>query len=221
QVLLGDIPAANSSHRGFFDVWQMFGVLPERYLLDFGMLHPTEKYYPLRPEFAESTFYLYQATRDPWYLEVGKSIVNSLNLYARVNGGFASIRDVVTMELEDHQHSFFLSETCKYLYLLFDDSALADRNYVFTTEGHPLPILGSWHEAPPAASSPQKRGSPMSLGICPSAAAMQSSDHRQRFESVCHVPDARPDHRCAGDEDCGVDAATCRRRYCSVAGYCG
>lgn len=27
------------------------------------MLHPTEKYYPLRPEFAESTFYLYQATK--------------------------------------------------------------------------------------------------------------------------------------------------------------
>lgn len=27
------------------------------------MLHPTEKYYPLRPELAESTFYLYQATK--------------------------------------------------------------------------------------------------------------------------------------------------------------
>ncbi|KAF8775978.1 hypothetical protein HU200_004115 [Digitaria exilis] len=27
-----------------------------RYLLDYGMLHPTEKYYPLRPEFAESHF---------------------------------------------------------------------------------------------------------------------------------------------------------------------
>jgi hypothetical protein len=34
-----------------------------RYLLDHQMLHPTEKYYPLCPEFAESTFYLYQATK--------------------------------------------------------------------------------------------------------------------------------------------------------------
>jgi hypothetical protein len=34
-----------------------------RYLLDHQMLHPTEKYYPLRPELAESTFYLYQATK--------------------------------------------------------------------------------------------------------------------------------------------------------------
>lgn len=35
----------------------------DRYLLDLHILHPTEKYYPLRPEFAESTFYLYQATK--------------------------------------------------------------------------------------------------------------------------------------------------------------
>lgn len=34
-----------------------------RYLLDYQILHPTEKYYPLRPELAESTFYLYQATK--------------------------------------------------------------------------------------------------------------------------------------------------------------
>lgn len=48
---------------------------------------------------------------DPWYIEVGELIVNSLNLYTRVEGGFASIKDVTTMQLEDHQHSFFLAET--------------------------------------------------------------------------------------------------------------
>nr|CAB3448152.1 unnamed protein product [Digitaria exilis] len=111
QTLVGDVAAANLSHREFYNVWQRFGVLPERYLLDYGMLHPTEKYYPLRPEFAESTFYLYQATKDPWYLEVGETIIGSLNYYTKVDGGFASVRDVSTMKLEDHQHSFFLSET--------------------------------------------------------------------------------------------------------------
>lgn len=30
QVLIGDIVAANSSHREFFHVWKRFGVLPER-----------------------------------------------------------------------------------------------------------------------------------------------------------------------------------------------
>ncbi|KAJ6977431.1 alpha-mannosidase I MNS5 isoform X2 [Populus alba] len=113
QVLVGDIEAANSSHREFVHVWKKFGVLPERYLLDHQMVHPTEKYYPLRPELAESTFYLYQATKDPWYIEVGEAIVDSLNLYTKVEGGFASIRDVTTMQTEDHQHSFFLAETKK------------------------------------------------------------------------------------------------------------
>ncbi|XP_047972938.1 alpha-mannosidase I MNS5 isoform X2 [Salvia hispanica] len=189
QVLVGDITAANSSHREFFYVWQKFGVIPERYLLDHQMLHPTEKYYPLRPELAESTFYLYQATKDPWYLQVGESIVDSINLHTRVEGGFASIRDVTTMELEDHQHSFFLAETCKYLYLLFDDSFLVNRNYVFTTEGHPLPILSSWHERLPEAYIPsnwtsvkseecRKRASAMSQRICPASPNCRH-DHEQ------------------------------------------
>lgn len=231
QVLVGDVAAANLSHREFFYVWQKFGVLPERYLLDHQMLHPTEKYYPLRPELAESTFYLYQATKDPWYLQVGESIVESLSLHTRVEGGFASIRDVTTMELEDHQHSFFLAETCKYLYLLFDDSFLVDGNYIFTTEGHPLPVLSSWHERLPEAYIPSnwtsvkseerpKRASAMSQRICPATALNCRHDHQQ-LETVCHVPDARVDHKCVADEDCGVDSTSCRRRSCSMAGYCG
>lgn len=38
---------------------------------------------------------------------------------------------------------------CKYLYLLYDDSFLIDRNYIFTTEGHPLPVLAAWHDRLP------------------------------------------------------------------------
>lgn len=231
QVLVGDIAAANSSHREFFHVWEKFGVLPERYLLDHQMLHPTEKYYPLRPEFAESTFYLYQATKDPFYIEVGELIVKSLNQHTRVEGGFASIRDVTTMQLEDHQHSFFLAETCKYLYLLFDDSFLVDRNYVFTTEGHPLPVLSSWHEKLPGSYIPSnwtyvksetnaRRASAMSLRLCP-ATTLRPGNDDQQMESACHIPDARGDHRCLSDDDCGIDSTSCRRRSCSIAGYCG
>lgn len=55
------------------------------------------------------------------------------------------------------RHVQLMSETvllsvlwrCKYLYLLFDDSFLADRNYVFTTEGHPLPVISAWHDRLP------------------------------------------------------------------------
>ena len=57
------------------------------------------------------------------------------------------MRDVSTKALEDHQHSFFLAETCKYLYLLFDDSFMDGRNLVFSTEGHPLPVLAWQNQA--------------------------------------------------------------------------
>ncbi|XP_020518839.1 alpha-mannosidase I MNS5 isoform X2 [Amborella trichopoda] len=230
QVLVGDIPAANLTHREFFYVWKRFGVLPERYLLDRAMLHPTEKYYPLRPELAESTLYLYQATKDPWYIDVGESIMKSLNMYTKVDGGFASIRDVSTMQLEDHQHSFFLAETCKYLYLLFDSSFLASENYVFTTEGHPLPVRSSWHDWLPDVSMPtdvtsvkinnlSTKSSALSSQICPALLATLKED--QPVESACHIHDGRASHRCESHEECGIDSTTCRQRSCSLAGYCG
>ncbi|XP_068636856.1 alpha-mannosidase I MNS5 isoform X2 [Aristolochia californica] len=231
QVLVGDVAAANASHREFFNVWEKFGVLPERYLLDREMLHPTEKYYPLRPELAESTLYLYQATRDPWYFKVGKAIVDSLNLYTKVEGGYASIKDVTTMEMEDHQHSFFLAETCKYLFLLFNDSFLASENYIFTTEGHPLPVKSSWHDRLPENyflnswtstkhEKDRKYMSAMSMQVCPTTVTLGGYGRRQ-VESACHVHDIREDYRCKTDEDCGIDSITCRKRSCSIAGYCG
>lgn len=48
----------------------------------------------------------------------------------------------------------FLPCRCKYLFLLFDDSFLVDQNYIFTTEGHPLPVLSAWHDRLPEAYIP-------------------------------------------------------------------
>ncbi|GKV21484.1 hypothetical protein SLEP1_g31460 [Rubroshorea leprosula] len=47
-----------------------------------------------------------------------------------------------------------LAATGKYLYLLFDDSFMVVRKYIFTTEGHPLPVLRSWHERLPETYIP-------------------------------------------------------------------
>ena len=46
------------------------------------------------------------------------------------------------MPKEDRMDSFFLSETLKYLYLLFteiSDLPINTKNFIFTTEGHLLP----------------------------------------------------------------------------------
>lgn len=65
-----------------------------------------------------------------------------------------------------------------------------------------------------------RRASAMSLQVCP-AIALRSGNGVQQVESVCHIPDSRADHRCFNDEECGIDSSTCRRRSCSMAGYCG
>ena len=46
-------------------------------------------------------FSLLQATGDPYYLEVGKTVLNNLETHARVPCGFASIKDVSTLQHED------------------------------------------------------------------------------------------------------------------------
>jgi len=73
--------------------------------------------------------------------QVGKDIYKSLESVTRVANGYASVRNVGTGELEDRMTSFFLAETCKYLYLLFDEDNFlhkGDRTYVFSTEGNAL-----------------------------------------------------------------------------------
>ncbi|KHN83235.1 ER degradation-enhancing alpha-mannosidase-like protein 3 [Toxocara canis] len=99
--------------------------------------------HPLRPEFIESTYLLYRATKDPHYLHVAKNVMDSLNEFVRVKCGFAGVRDIRTMTHEDRMDSFVLSETFKYLYMIFSEPSelLFDPdNYVLTTEAHFLPL---------------------------------------------------------------------------------
>ncbi|KAI8341035.1 glycoside hydrolase [Chlamydoabsidia padenii] len=156
QVLYGDLESAIKGHLVFYNIWRRYHALPERF--DFYHQKADIHNYPLRPEFVESTYYLYQATKDPFYLHVGEMIVQDLNNRTRLPCGFASIGDLRTGRLDDRMESFMLSETLKYLYLLFDsDNPLnsLDSNYVFTTEGHFLPLAGQYleHSRPLSKSS--------------------------------------------------------------------
>lgn len=141
QVLNGDIDNAICLHAFYYAIWKRFGALPERY--NWQLRAPDVLFYPLRPELVESTYLLYQATKNPFYLHVGMDILQSLEKNAKVRCGYATLHHVVDKSKEDRMESFFLSETCKYLYLLFDeDNPLhkSDNRYIFTTEGHVVPI---------------------------------------------------------------------------------
>lgn len=149
QVLNGDIDEAICTHALYYSIWRKYESLPERY--NWYVRAPDVLFYPLRPELVESTYFLYQATKNPFYLHVGKDILDSINVHARACCGYGTIHDVNTKELEDRMESFFLSETCKYLYLLFDKDNHLNKQasqYLFNTEGHIFPISQKFRRKP-------------------------------------------------------------------------
>ncbi|XP_047311146.1 alpha-mannosidase I MNS4 [Impatiens glandulifera] len=146
QVLAGDVDPAIRTHAAFFSVWKKYGFTPEGFNLATFSVQLGQKSYPLRPELIESTYWLYKATRDSRYLDAGRDMVASLQYGARCTCGYCHISDVEFHKQEDHMESFFLAETVKYLWLLFDLAAGPDNlvengpyTYIFSTEGHLLP----------------------------------------------------------------------------------
>lgn len=63
-------------HQYLFTIWRRFGALPEQF--DAHTKIAIGVGYPLRPELFESTYYLYQATKNHYYLEVGASLLRDL-----------------------------------------------------------------------------------------------------------------------------------------------
>ncbi|XP_042222341.1 ER degradation-enhancing alpha-mannosidase-like protein 3 isoform X2 [Homarus americanus] len=140
QVLKGDIKPAIETHEMLYQVIQRHNFLPEAFTTDF-QVHWGQ--HPLRPEFLESTYLLYLATDDPYYLRVGEQVLRSLQKHAWVPCGYAAVKDVRTGVHEDRMDSFVLSETFKYLYLLFakpSDLIIDLDQFIFTTEAHLLPL---------------------------------------------------------------------------------
>lgn len=102
-----------------------------------------ESRFALRPETIESYFYLWRLTKDVKYRKWGWDFVAALESYCRTSNGFSGIKNVydVNSDKDDVQQSYFLAETLKYLYLLYSDSSLLSLDeWIFNTEGHPLPI---------------------------------------------------------------------------------
>jgi len=180
-VLYGDIEEAICQHALHFAIWQKYSALPER----FNLIHQTSEvhFYPLRPELAESTYLLYRATKSPFYLHVGRIIAEDINKYMRTSCGFATLKNVKSKTLEDRMESFVLSETFKYLYLLFDEenrlhSSSLTGKFLFSTEGHILPVLKYMSSFPPP--SPSSSSSPNSSNTSSSGSSSNRSHHGRR-----------------------------------------
>ncbi|KAI1282823.1 glycoside hydrolase family 47 protein [Xylaria sp. FL0933] len=142
-TLAGELDEAIETHLLYTALWTRYSALPERWSVRDGHVEGGLGWWPGRPEFIESTYHLYRATRDPWYLYAGEMTLKDITRRCWTKCGWSGLQDVRTGEKSDRMESFFLGETAKYLYLLFDaDHPLnkLDASYVFTTEGHPLII---------------------------------------------------------------------------------
>lgn len=149
---MGEVDEAAETHLLTTALWTRYSALPERWSTSSGGVESGLSWWGGRPEFIESTYHLYRATHDPWYLHVGEMTLRDIKRRCWAKCGWAGIQDVRTGERSDRMESFFLGETAKYLFLLFDpDHPLnkLDAPFVYSTEGHPLILPKSKsHKAP-------------------------------------------------------------------------
>ncbi|KAG5633527.1 hypothetical protein H0H81_007097 [Sphagnurus paluster] len=100
--------------------------------------------YVLRPETIESLYVMWKTTGEVKWRERGYDIFSAIERNARTRYGYACVDNLDSdyLYLINDMPSFFLAETLKYLYLLFDDTnAYPFEKWVFNTEAHPLPVF--------------------------------------------------------------------------------
>lgn len=136
-ALDSDLNRARALQDSMFKMWQVHGIEPEVY--DYKTGKVVSSGYPLRPEIVESTYILYQTTKHPKYLAMGKQMFEDFVKHCRTEVAYAGLKSVVTKEKTDYMHSFLLAETFKYFFLLFaPDKTLDIKKVVFNTEAHPI-----------------------------------------------------------------------------------
>ena len=136
-ALSGDLERAKRLQDSSYKMWTKHGIEPE--VFDYQKMEVVHGGYPLRPEIVESTYYLYQYTRDEKYLQMGKTFFDDFVRYCRTDEAYAGLKSVVTKEKSDTMQSFLFAETFKYYYLLFAAPKTLDfKKVVFNTEAHPI-----------------------------------------------------------------------------------
>lgn len=136
-VLSGEIDHAKRLQESIFKMWMMHGIEPEA--INYATNEILDPMYMIRPEAIESTYYVWKATGDKKYYEMGKTMFESIEKYCQVDNGYTQLKDVRTKERWDTLESFFFAETMKYCYLFFaPEDVFCFKNYVLNTEAHPF-----------------------------------------------------------------------------------
>ena len=100
-----------------------------------------DKRYLLRPEAVESVFVLWRITGDAHWREAGWAMFEAIVAETRTEIAYTAIDDVTWPHSprSDKMESFWLAETLKYFYLLFEEPGVVSLDeFVVNTEAHPL-----------------------------------------------------------------------------------
>lgn len=108
----------------------------------------TSTAYILRPETIETLYYAYRATGDAKFQDMAWEAFQNINAAAKTGAAYSSLKDVTVEDggFINKMESFWLTETLKYLYLIFDEESelqvQVDKpmKWVFNTEAHPVKI---------------------------------------------------------------------------------
>jgi Glycosyl hydrolase family 47 len=83
--------------------------------------------------------------------EWGWEVFQSIEKYCKIGVAYGTLHDVANTSLQpnDKMESFFLAETMKYFYLLFDPDTEVDllNKHVFNTEAHPIRVFSKITES--------------------------------------------------------------------------
>lgn len=104
-----------------------------------GFVRIRSRTYILRPEAIESVWYMYRITGESYWRDVGWDMFVAIDQSTRTLYGNGAIDDVTKMspEIKDSMESFWLAETLKYFYLLFEDAEKWSLDeWVLNTEAH-------------------------------------------------------------------------------------
>lgn len=111
-------------------------------------IKPLDAHNLQRPETVESLMFLYHLTKDPQYRQWGAEILDSFMKYSCINCDdpekitYTSLHNVINIptDKKNNVESFWIAETLKYLYLLFQDDVDLTKD-IFNTEAHPFPVM--------------------------------------------------------------------------------
>nr|AAG48158.1 class I alpha-mannosidase [Ophiostoma novo-ulmi] len=106
-----------------------------------GVLKYDDKRYILRPEAIESVFILYRLTGDKTLMDRAWGMFESIVANTQTPIAHTAVRDCTNPKdtWADSMESFWLAETLKYFYLIFETPDVVSLDtYVLNTEAHPL-----------------------------------------------------------------------------------